>query len=258
VDQGPFQEKSSMLTEKDKQRIKEEEIFRADVQKRLVQDPPSEDPNKLLAFFQTTLGIWVLSTIVIGLFGWIYAHWQVVQQNAEQIKKLDVEIDARLYGAVYYKSSLSPAANSSSLNRAIILLSPPTGDRVILPEFANRNLKSPLYELRDRIPQDEWIDVSSALNKVRGIESEYLNDQLTSDRDSELFNKVLALQDFRWVPAKEMSRGRSFFSGPVFGILLLVSVSLLLLYALYLFFGWVWRRLHRGKPRKEPPLCQRD
>jgi hypothetical protein len=247
-----------MLSEEDKQRIKEEEIFRSEVQKSLSGQRPETAHKRLWAFFNTSLGIWVLSTIAVGLFGWMYAQWQVGQQNAEQIRKIDVEIHARIYAAQIYHSAGSSGPNGRYLSKADILLSPPTGESVILPEFANRNLKSLLFELQDRVPPGgESLDVDSAVNKVQHLES-YLNKELTDAADSKLNDEIRAIQLTRWDPIKEVDREHGLFSETIRVIALLLPLLLVLsplLYGLYRSIRWLWQSL-QGRKQHNVPTAQ--
>jgi hypothetical protein len=93
-----------MLSNKEKERIKEEEIFRAKVQKGL-----AVPQNKLIKFLNSSLGIWLLSTLVLGFYGWAYSSYQTSQQNEEIVRKLDIEIEARLgSGALQLEKILLP------------------------------------------------------------------------------------------------------------------------------------------------------
>jgi hypothetical protein len=64
-----------MISEEDKRRITEEEVFRLEVRKSLAQEkPPQGTYGVLWTFLNSSLGLWVLSTIVIGCFGWAYTY----------------------------------------------------------------------------------------------------------------------------------------------------------------------------------------
>jgi hypothetical protein len=149
-----------MLSEDDKMRIREEEIFRAEVQKELT----THNKNRVTTFLNSSLGIWVLSTLVVGLFGWSYAQWQTSRQNIEQINKLDAEIEARIQSAQYRIGNLD-ASSTATIYPANELLAPPTAERIIQSEFASRNLRSLVYELRGRVPANEEGPIGKAITQ---------------------------------------------------------------------------------------------
>jgi hypothetical protein len=82
-----------MISEKDKRRITEEEVFRLEVRESLAQDKlPKGKDSVLWTFLNSAFGLWVLSTTVIGCFGWVYAQWQASRENSALIDRLDIEI----------------------------------------------------------------------------------------------------------------------------------------------------------------------
>lgn len=85
-----------MLTEDEKNKIKAEEIFRAEIQASL--KPKKE--GGLMGFLNSGLGIWFLSTIVIGLFTYFFNEYKenkkVDSERDIKIKQLDLEIENRI------------------------------------------------------------------------------------------------------------------------------------------------------------------
>jgi hypothetical protein len=131
----------------------------------------------------------------------------------------------------------------------------------MLSEEDKQRIKSLLYELRRRVPIDESSDVYGAIVQVRLIESEYLNQELRPDQSADLHTKILDIQDFRWVPAKEIKRYTSYWNKPIVFVLSLVPLFLLLLYGFYRVSKWLWLKLrelinlkrHREPPDSNPP-----
>jgi hypothetical protein len=184
-----------MLSDDEKARIREEEIFRAEVQKSLIAKPS----GRLLSFLNTSLGIWLLSTLVLGLFGWTFAQWQATRANEEQIRKLDAEIETRLEAANAYLSSATPE------NALLILLNPPGAERALLPEFVNRNLKSLLYELHDRVPFWERPTLLKSLEKVEGFEY-HLVDLKDPFVARDFYKNLDDLKGVRWTTSQSSLR----------------------------------------------------
>jgi hypothetical protein len=242
-----------MLSEEDKQRIIQEERFRLEVRKSLAPEKPDAETGQLWKFLNSGFGLWLLSTVVIGLIGWAYAQWQGSQENLAQssalIDKLDVEIEARLAAAEWFHTSSDNARTLA--NR---LLSPPSEENVVQPEFAKRNLKSLMYELHGRLAPGNRIDVYKAITSLRLIETEYADKELA---ESELLKeglienfltKVRELRDMRWVPGKSIDRraGRAFYEISLI-ILWLLVVLLLLLYGMYRLVKLVWQTTRKLK-----------
>src|SRR4030095_6962544 len=182
-----------MLTDEDKERIRDEEIFRAEVQKSLC----SDGPNKVIAFLNTSLGIWFLSTLVIGLFGWSYAKFQASRDNEEQIIKLDREILARIESAQYRISNLGVPA-PQNVFPANELLAPPTPERIVQTEYSGRNLRSLLYELRGRVPVEEEEPIVNAITNLQSVETAFLNKPASPEQVKDIFDRLSHLKDTRW------------------------------------------------------------
>lgn len=212
-----------MMTDEDKNKIREEEIFRAEVQKTLV----SARPNKVIVFLNTSLGIWLLSTLVIGLFGWGYSRFQSSRQNEEQIIKLDREILARIESTQYRISNLGVPL-PSNIYPANELLAPPTPERIVQTEFANRNFRSLLYELQSRVPVSEQEPILIAITSLQSIETEFLNKPASPEQVKDIFDRLSHLKTTRWHFLNILGRESAFYNQGNW-VFLWVSLSVLLL-----------------------------
>jgi hypothetical protein len=85
-----------MLTDEEKLKIKAEEVFRNEVKKSFNTDKKIS----FLTFLNSGLGIWFLSTIVIGLFTYCFNEYKETQKITNErntkIKQLDLEIESRI------------------------------------------------------------------------------------------------------------------------------------------------------------------
>src|SRR6266536_527643 len=183
-----------MLTEDEKTRIREEEIFRAEVQKSLIPKPS----GRLLSFLNTPLGILLLSTLVLGLFGWTFTQWQASRINEEQIRRLDAEIEARLEATNSHLYRATPETSP------LVLLLPPGPERALLPEFINRNLKSLIYELHDRVPFWERSSLLKALETVENLEYNYVDHKYSVEKG--FYGEVQNLKKIRWTARQSLLR----------------------------------------------------
>lgn len=138
-----------MLTEEEKRRIREEEIFRQEVRLSLEKRTKSKWA-KFWAFLNTSFGIWLLSTVAVGLITWGYTQWEENHtksiENRQLIRKIDLEIAARLS---YFEPKLTSAKNIWDYSMALAALDnplTPTGVPIgVFPEFKQRNLRSLLF-----------------------------------------------------------------------------------------------------------------
>ncbi|UFS62354.1 hypothetical protein LOH54_11960 [Sulfurimonas sp. HSL-3221] len=89
------------LLKNDKERIKREEIFREEVRKEIEKSrKPTTWYARILKFFNTPLGIWLLSTVVVGVLGWLISRWQSrlteERKNKAKMEEIDLQIALRL------------------------------------------------------------------------------------------------------------------------------------------------------------------
>ncbi len=86
------------MTDEERKEIREEEIYRDEIRKSL--SNKKEQTNKIWQFFNSSFGIWFLSTIVIGLFTFFFNNYIQNQkekaERAQKIQKLDLEIESRI------------------------------------------------------------------------------------------------------------------------------------------------------------------
>ncbi len=98
-----------MLNEKEKAKIRAEEIYRQEVRKEIV----LKDGNKWLTFLSSPLGIWILSTIVIGLISVGYKSWQEsLQSQKTNQERISVVID---------EGNFRVRQVDSAINKALVL-----------------------------------------------------------------------------------------------------------------------------------------
>lgn len=88
-----------MLSAEDKARIRAEEIFRDETRRSL--ERPQTRRQKIFRFLNSPLGVWVLSTILVGTVGFIWGRWESAadrrQEQAREIRGLDAEVAVRLH-----------------------------------------------------------------------------------------------------------------------------------------------------------------
>ena len=154
------------LSEEDRRRIRDEEIFREEV-RRTVAEKPSQTrtpKQKIWDFLNTTVGFWLLSVISVSCLSFVYAEHQnsllKKRENAETISQIDTEISYRLE---HFERSINIAENSDdTLNIylvAIRQLIVPNPQFTMLSDFKERSLPSLLYELESLVPESQKLTV---------------------------------------------------------------------------------------------------
>jgi hypothetical protein len=186
-----------------KNRVLMEETYRAEVRKQL-EAISGHRGNKVIKFFNTSLGLWLLSAIFISGAGAIYQGWQKeldaekvrTQQkitedatNTREIERLDIELSFRLSQALVHLSTipdrvaaLAGAGTESELELAIgsatfavmsRLASAVKSERETLySENAEYSVPALMAELRRRLPREERPSVERSLAALATLASQ--------------------------------------------------------------------------------------
>jgi hypothetical protein len=160
-----------MLTKEDQERIRQEEIFRQEVRESLQEAKrPYAVGGRIWAIVNTSFGIWLLSTIVVGLFSWAYTNWEQRRskqhEQNELIRKLDVEIPVRLQTSESLFDSASRAAGYYSAMRSLRV---PPDAIIVFPEFRDRPITALLSELLQQVPAAEKAEINEALRTLQRL-----------------------------------------------------------------------------------------
>lgn len=158
-----------MLSEKEKNLLKAEETFRIEVRKSLEQKEKKTFWQKVWNFFNSSFGLWLLSTVVVGLIVSLYSDFRVerdiTSRNAETMRKLTTEVSDRLQK---FKSSLlelpSVDYNSYRFTELAHMIdgtgvidqgsASPERPIFVFPEYKDRTMQSLLYEM-ERLTKDK-------------------------------------------------------------------------------------------------------
>jgi hypothetical protein len=167
------------LTEEEKERIRREEIFRAEVRASL--DSDSHHPaEKVWKFLNSPFGLWVLSSILLGLLTWSYSQWQASETDSvkrrDTIKRIDTEIASRLRVA---QTMVRAAQTKEQLYMAVIALNGGAAhvhfDFGVFPDLKHRSLRSLLYELKGNLKDKAALkDVNTALDAANDLDQMFI------------------------------------------------------------------------------------
>jgi len=183
-----------MLTDQDKERILLEETYRREIREQFEQQPPSKTRwERVSPILNSAFVLWFLSSVILGVVGFLYARWdsqrtierdkkaseaQVKRENELIARKLDAEIANRLIVFAQLNDlaipdntviwDLTDKKNTDMLKKTLIELENPTlGEYklTVFPEYANRSLRSLLFELKEVVPDEQKAELDNAYKK---------------------------------------------------------------------------------------------
>ena len=151
-----------MLSDERKKEIVQEEIFRTEIQEDLKK---KEKKSKTWEFLNSSFGIWLLSSVALGLITWGYT--QISQsiaadkKNATEIEKHNIEIAARVSNYKVAVSHLRQNGDYYNSNDIILFFAQTT-----LPEFRDKNLRALLLEQFVMVSGDRKSEVRKAIDGI--------------------------------------------------------------------------------------------
>jgi hypothetical protein len=161
-----------MLTDEEKSKIKAEEVFRDEIRKSLNRD----NKSVFWIFLNSGLGIWFLSTIVIGLFTYFFNEYKETQkitnERNSKIKQLDLEIESRISQfwvhfdpLVNHSDTTLPLKVGTSYNTVKVFWEPFKNPPSFNPKLMTTIYKD--YETRTTISL--MIELSTLLQEKHGL-----------------------------------------------------------------------------------------
>lgn len=93
-------EEGNVLTDEEQDRIRHEEIYRAEVRQRLAATEQKSARARIIRFFNTPFGLWILSSLVLSGLTASYSHFQAnalqQRQKQSQLERLNSQLAVRL------------------------------------------------------------------------------------------------------------------------------------------------------------------
>jgi hypothetical protein len=172
------------LSPEEKAKITAEERYRIALRKEL--DPPKEK-NKKWEFLNSTFGIWLFSSIVLGLITWGYTTWtdsrKAKEQKKEAINQIDVEITYRILD---FETGLAKAQSFGGYASAVyVFLSPPAqSPQSISDKYSGINTRSLLIQLINLSDEDSKQQIRQALKGVNEISKIFVDHAKIRSDDS--------------------------------------------------------------------------
>jgi hypothetical protein len=180
-----------MLTDDQKNQIRLEEIYRQEVCKSL--QPIKTRKGQFLAFLNSPLGLWILSSILLTAITAAWTTWSIRRDKDrsknERIFKMKTEINYRLSQA---EEGLE---TREFLNMALAPMTEPTSAGAIagppaFPEFDKRSVKSLLIEWQTIASEVEKNNITELLEIIK-----MLGNLNSSEEKSTLVQQAKALID---------------------------------------------------------------
>ena len=199
-----------MLTPEDIKRIHAEEQLRHEIRQQLSAAPAKAEPRttaletpthhgfgkKLMDFLNSSVGMWLLSSVVLtggaALIQQVQHNYQIREQNHQQLVSHLFEIQNRLDNMEYLLRRAQTVGDAKkALNGLFKSLFP------LSPELQNRSLASLYFSVYNLIPGTRQEKAQEAIEFVRQLEdSEYAlqarpDNQPLTDKDRAQFDKLI-------------------------------------------------------------------
>jgi hypothetical protein len=170
------------LTDQEQRVIQAEEIYRDEVRRKLSAIEPIKSRSKrVLVFLNTALGIWLLSTVVVGVLTWSYAQLQENAKKTEVIRESTRKLHTEIVGRLDASSALIEGVQAQLVNntgwrsRASLFSDVAhelDGRSPIYEEFSKRSLRSLLVELQQLVSAQERSEIKLSLIELNAIRKE--------------------------------------------------------------------------------------
>jgi hypothetical protein len=163
-----------MLTEDDKKRIREEEIYRQEVRREIEGEKPSPARSqRLWEVVNKPFVLWSLSTILVGLISWTYASYEAQNRDLSQrtaaVNKIDLEIRNRIGGSLKYLNGLQQVRQAihpdDVFDGALQYLDKNKGEYAVslYPEYKDKGFQALVTDLKGLVGADEQQNFDKAL-----------------------------------------------------------------------------------------------
>jgi hypothetical protein len=185
-----------ILSAQEIQKIKAEESLRSQIRNELT--PQEKQKNSVLAFLNSAVGIWLLSSVTIGLITWAYSQWseseKAEKEKSTTISKIDIEMTNRIFD---FENNLNNASNYIAYQSAIygFLRSANAPKQApvqtVLNEYEDVSTRALLIQLKSFVPLNEKADLTRSLIGVNKIGAIFKNREMTT---GEGFNNPLTAE----------------------------------------------------------------
>jgi hypothetical protein len=215
-----------MLTEEEKIRIRDEEVFRTEVRHELEARKPRSRPERTWAFLNSSFALWFLSSVVLASLTTALTYYQAKRseqsRKSEIERRLDTEISSRIdlaqRGARLDKERVAqhneypPEAIYQNvqyyLDNSFMTGSSSSLDFSIYPEYEKRTFRSLVFELRsvaDPSARSELTDALADYERLLDLGSQPSGkgEKATPQTLDSVLKLLDQLTKRRWLPPKQ-------------------------------------------------------
>lgn len=201
-----------ILSVQEIEKIKAEELLRLQIRNELT--PKEKGKNKFWTFLNSSVGIWLLSSVTVGLITWGYSQWtenrKSDNENLLGISKIDIEMTNRI---VDFENNLHKATNYIAYSSAVygflksaeMPKQAPT--QTILNEYENVSTRALLIMLSQLVNDEQKSEIKKIIVDVNKISSifrnremqtgEAYNNPLTSEMENEKHQIAKLLEEVK-------------------------------------------------------------
>jgi hypothetical protein len=158
------------VNEQEQNRIRQEELFRAQVRLDLERQQTGEKQSGVWIFLNSAFGLFLLSTVAVGVISTSYAYLQEAlsarSASRSEIERIEIEIVNRLDT---YARTMQKAIEEDALLPLFDAVQHDHGQNGgTFPELLARSSRSLIYELRARTGENV-AEFEDALDELDGI-----------------------------------------------------------------------------------------
>jgi len=169
-----------MLSEIEKNKIREESLFRHQVSAEIESANKSpRSQRKVWLFLNSSFALWLLSTVGVGLVTWLYTTLKVREEKISHDlrieRRLKLELDNRLQNTNLYLGSLKFTMDSTQfyslggIARRTLKKLDSVDTKYVFEEFRQVNYLSLLYELKGVSAKEDTKEIDKSIAAYRKL-----------------------------------------------------------------------------------------
>ncbi len=162
----------TVLTKEEEHRIRGEEIFRHEVRLSLENHSSS---CRAWRFLNSPLGIWVLSSIVVGVLSVLYTRWENHKTKIGELQAVIHKLDTEIIGRIDLMDSTlkDEGLDEIDFGETIRFAYSEAMDRGVFGDLQKCSLRGLILQLNALVPRSEKKDVRNALDAIERLKQLY-------------------------------------------------------------------------------------
>lgn len=173
MEKPPVNRTENILSETEIKKIKAEELLRIQIRKEI--DPPTTNKKSFLDFLNSTLGIWVLSSVALSLITWGYTQWTENKkkdvERDQTIAEMDAEISNRI---IDLEMKLVQAKSIAQLESEVVVFTNYySGNPQTVNKFESYSVRSLMTNLAQIVDNNSKSEIKKALRALVKLKNVY-------------------------------------------------------------------------------------